>query len=437
MTKEQKDRLAYLGIRESDILLPSDSVDASRWAVVACDQFSSQKDYWHQVEAITADSWSTYNLIFPECYLEDDDREERIRKINANMNEYLASGIFVTYKDCFILVERMTESGTRYGLMAALDLENYSYAPDSRTLVRATEGTILSRIPPRKEIRKNAPLELPHIMVLLNDRKRQIIEPLVARRPALKCIYDTDLMLSGGHLRGYLIDSEEDIEIIIKGMEDLYRSLDMNNPILYAMGDGNHSLATAKSLYEDQKKENRQKALASPSRYALVELENIFDPALCFEAIHRVFFNTSLDDFISELKKHCTIVSADETEADAQDWQQKLEGDDGYIRFAVVCGKDSRVYKVTSDRYSLAASIIQQVIDSLLQQGNSSVDYIHGIPSTLSFAKTGENIAVILPDISKESFFDDIKADGAFPRKTFSIGHAQEKRYYMEARKIR
>lgn len=432
MDKSLRDRLARLAISPSDILLPRKGIDLMKWAVVACDQYTSQREYWHQAEVITTDSPSTLNLIFPECYLDDGDAVQRIRRINENMEAYISSGVFDCYPDCFILVERTSESGSRYGLMASLDLEQYSYAPSSRSLIRATEGTILSRIPPRKEIRRGAMLELPHIMVLLNDARRLVIEPLVAKRARLKCIYSTDLMLGGGHLKGYLVNDEADIEMIASGLEAIHSRLDPHNPLMYAMGDGNHSLATARSLYEDLKAEiGQEEARKSPSRYALVELENIFDPALCFEAIHRVFFNTDLERFESALSGNCEGFGKKD-EASLDELCREVNSADG-VCFGLIRGDQHTVYTLTRPRFALAASVIQACIDSC----QLDVDYIHGTDVVESMAGRDGNLGIILPDISKESFFDAIIRDGAFPRKTFSIGHANEKRYYMEARRIR
>ena len=350
------------------------------------------------------------------------------------MDDYIKIGVFDCYPDSFILVERTTISGTRYGLVASLDLEKYSYAEGSRSLIRATEGTILSRIPPRKEIRKHASLELPHIMVLINDARRLVIEPLVAKRAELECIYDTDLMKGGGHVKGYLVSSDEDIKTVADGISMLYKALDQTNPLLYAMGDGNHSLATAKSIYEDLKKEKGKEALDSPCRYALVEIENIFDPALQFEAIHRVFFNIKLPVFDSLLSRRGGSITKDRVSS-LKEASDEIRKDSGCLKFAVICGNDYYVYRMKKAKQALSASLIQECIDNLPE--GSSVDYIHGAAVTEEIAKKDGNIGIILPDISKETFFDAIIRDGAFPRKTFSIGHAEEKRYYMEARSIR
>lgn len=435
MKREILNEFKQFGAIPTDILIPAVGIDQQKWAVVACDQFTSQKEYWKEVEDFCKDAPSTDNLIFPECYLEDDDKEERIKSINNAMQKYLEDGIFRTCKDCFILVERTTESGTRYGLMAALDLEKYSYAADSTTPIRATEGTILSRIPPRKEIRKNAPLELPHIMVLISDEKRKIIEPLIAKKDSLEVLYDTPLMMNGGHLKGYLVNSEEDFLSIIEGFKALSKTLDPKNPLLFAMGDGNHSLATAKSQWEDIKvglsdieKEN------NPARYALVELENIFDEALFFEPIHRVFFNLDRNDFDLSLKntaKGFEIKSVKDLE------EIKKEINRGAQSFGYIDNSGYYVYTLIEPKSSTAAGTMQMVIDDLVPSKKADIDYIHGMDVTEELGKKDNNAGIILPEVSKETFFESILHDRAFPRKTFSIGHANEKRYYFEARKIK
>lgn len=437
MNKEKRDELRSCGLSTSDILLPKSSTDYYRWATVACDQFTSQRDYWKEVERLTDGYPTTFRLIYPECYLEEGDKEKRIISINSTMNKYLEEGLFDTYKDCFILVERTTESGTRLGLMASLDLECYSYAPDSKTLIRATEGTILSRIPPRKEIRKNAPLELPHIMVLISDEKRAIIEPLSKKKASLKKVYDTDLMQGGGHVAGYLVDSDEDIALIAKGFKALYERLDPENPLLFAMGDGNHSLATAKSCWEDIKQTLSEKEKKEhPARYALVELENIFDEALLFEPIHRTFFRTREEDFDEILSRFASKVSKTQA-ASLEESIRAINAKDGIQRFASATKNGFTVYSLEGAGSSIAAGTIQSVIDTVLTEGKGDIDYIHGADVAARLGSEDGNIGIILPDVSKETFFESIIRDKAFPRKTFSIGHAEEKRYYIEAKRIR
>lgn len=428
------DIFSTLGFNEADILLPKEGIDLKKWAVVACDQYTSQPEYWESLSEFVGESPSTLRLIYPEVYLETGDKETIISSINESMKKYLEEGVFVEYKDSFILVKRDTESGTRYGLMVALDLEDYSYAKDSRTLIRATEGTILSRIPPRKEIRKDAPIELPHIMVLISDKERSVIEPLRDKRDSLKVVYDTDLNKDGGHLTGYLVNSKEDKEAIRKAFKALYDALDPKNPLLFAMGDGNHSLATAKSCWEDIKGNlSEEEKKTHPARYALVELENIFDPGLQFEPIHRVFFNidqTSFDDILS------TFATYSKEEVSSEE-EMKTKINAPGQHFGLIKGDKLIVYSINKSEKAIAAGTIQLVIDKMLEEKKGEVDYIHGVDVTIEIGKREGNLGIILPDVSKENFFSDMLKDGAYPRKTFSIGHANEKRFYMEARRIK
>lgn len=424
-----------LGFSPADILIPAEGINLEKWAVVACDQFTSDRGYWKKAEEFIGSSPSTLHITLPEVYLEDDDKEERIGAIDRTMEDYLANGVLRTLPSAFILVERKTESGTRYGLVGKLDLEEYDYSPDSLSLIRATEGTILSRIPPRKEIRKNAVLEVPHIMVLISDPARAVIEPLRDRRESLEVVYDTDLMLGGGHLTGYLVSSENDITSVLSAIEGIYSTLDKSNPLLFAMGDGNHSLATAKSSWEDIKKtipESEQKD--HPARYALVEIENIFDEGLMFEPIHRVFFGLDTETFEKALSKHCASFSKHDV-SNLEDGIKAINEGQGRFLFTDNSGRFT-VYVTEGTKKSLSAWTIQSVIDTLLEENACKIDYIHGASETVSLAAEDGNIGIILPDIHKETFFDAILHDKAYPRKTFSIGHAEEKRYYMEARKI-
>ena len=421
------------GFSSAEILLPKKGIDLERWATIACDQFTSDPAYWEEVEGIVGDAPSTLRITLPEIYLEQDGKEGRIEEINRKMKEYLEEGIFTAYPDSFILVERRTGSGVRYGIVGKLDLEEYDYSPDSRSLVRATEGTILSRIPPRKEIRMHAPLELPHIMVLISDEKRSVIEPLVARRDSLTVVYDTPLMMNGGHAKGYLIDSESDKNGIEGALQAILSSLDPANPLLFAMGDGNHSLATAKSIWEDIKRGlDEEERKSHPARYALVEIENIYDDGLEFEPIHRVFFSLGKEAFITAL----SAVAPDFTTETIGRDEIHDRVNESRSSFVTYDGEEYSLFRLRNTAKELAAWTVQGVIDALLESKACTVDYIHGMDETLSLGGDG-NIALILPDISKETFFASILSDSAFPRKTFSIGHAEEKRYYMEARRIR
>ena len=423
-----------IGFSPADILLPVEGISMERWAVVACDQFTSEKEYWEEADRIAGDAPSTLRMILPECYLEDEGREDRIRKIEKFMDDYLEGGLFRTFTDSYVLVRRDTESGTRYGLVGKLDLEAYDYSPDSVSLIRATEGTILSRIPPRKEIRRNASLELPHIMVLISDKERSVIEPLAAKAESLEKLYSSPLMLGGGHVTGYLVSSESDKEAISGALGRILDSLDPENPLLFAMGDGNHSLASAKSCWEDVKKKlSPAERENHPARYALVEIENIFDPGLEFEPIHRAFFSIGKDDFLSLLSLFAKKIERTPVSGLEEAWKM-ING--RKQSFALI--SDGRIEVCTLDgtEKEMPAWTIQSVIDEMLRTGKGTVDYIHGMDTVMKLAADGA-LGVILPDISKETFFSSILRDRAFPRKTFSIGHAAEKRYYIEARRIR
>jgi hypothetical protein len=434
-----KDRLLELGVGVPDILVPHNDVDLEKWAVVACDQYTSEEDYWKSVDAYVGDSPSTLRLIFPEAYLEEPNPENRIAGINQKMAQYVQENLFKTYSQSFFIVQRDTGHGSaRWGLIVALDLEQYDYAKDSRTYIRATEGTILSRIPPRKLIRKDAPLELPHILVLISDPHRTVIEPLVAKKDQLEKVYETKLMKNGGKITAYCVQGEENLENLATAFEGLKAALDPQNPLLFAMGDGNHSLATAKSCWEDIKatlsdteKENH------PARFALVELENIFDEGLVFEPIHRVLFGISRQEFFAQLAKFCAGYSVDDVASLSELNQKLLEHGESQV-FGYVDHQRIAIVSMDHPSATIAAGTLQGVIDSFLEANPKTiVDYIHGSDVTYNLGSKPGNIGLFLPSLDKNHFFDTIIQDGALPRKTFSMGEAHEKRFYMEARKIK
>lgn len=433
------ERMKALGIGTPDILIPHEGIDLQKWAVVACDQYTSEHDYWERVEKYVGTDPSTLRLIFPEAYLEEKNPQERIHRINAAMAEYISQDLFTTYGESFFLVHRTTGAGPgRWGLVVALDLEQYDYAKDSRTPIRATEGTIISRIPPRKEIRKDAPLELPHILVLISDANRSVIEPLVSAKESLEKVYDTDLMEGGGHIQAFRVSGERWLGQVASAFEELQASLHPANPLLFAMGDGNHSLATAKSCWEDIKaglgEKERQ---AHPARYALVELENIFDPGLVFEPIHRVLFNINRQQFLDELAKHCVSYQIESVDT-VTEVVSAIGQRGGLQRFGYVDADGLKVFSLTEPEATIPAGTLQSVIDALLDTDNGvQVDYIHGADVTKNIGSKKGNIGLFLPAIDKSTFFETIIADGALPRKTFSMGEAHEKRFYMEARKIK
>jgi len=432
-----KERLNKMGLFLPDILIPKKEINLKKWAVVACDQYTSEKEYWKRVDEFVAENPSTLRLIYPECYLDEKDSQKRIDNINTTMNEYVQKNIFDEYKDSFFLVKRDSENKTRWGLMVCLDLERYSWEKDSKSLIRATEGTILSRIPPRKEIRKDAILEIPHIMVLINDKNQTVIEPLKNKLNKLNQVYETELMEDGGNLSSWQINEVKDIEAITKAFEELYANLDDANPLLFAMGDGNHSFATAKSCWMDIRKGlNEEEKKNHPARYCLVELENIFDEGLVFEPIHRVLFNIDSNLFFNTLMNFCEGFEKVSV-PNAKLMMNKIENSqDPRQCFGICYSGNYYIVFLEEPKASLVAGTLQFLIDSVINE-KTTVDYTHGIEITQKKGNEANNIGLFLPGISKSTFFDSIIKDGALPRKTFSMGNANEKRFYMETRKIK
>lgn len=417
-----------LPLKRANILLPKD-VDMTKWSVVACDQYTSEPEYWKEVEKEVGSSPSTLNLILPELYLEDTDVEDRIKKINKTMEEYLDESMFNEYKDTMIYLERTQKDGkVREGLMAMVDLEDYSYEKGSQTLIRATEKTVIERIPPRLKVRENASLELPHIMILIDDEKKNIIESLKDKVTSEDVVYDFDLMENGGHIKGYKL-SDEVINGIESGLESLMdkdyfeKKYNVKNKgvLLFAMGDGNHSLATAKANYENLKKTmSEDEYLNNPARYALVEVVNLHSPALEFEPIHRVIFNTDVDNLVEELHKYYDI---------------NEYGDGEYFEL-VTKDFDKRLY-ISNPKSNIAVGSIQMFLDDYLKDHSGKLDYIHGDETTRSMGSEEGNVGILFEAMPKEELFRTVILDGALPRKTFSMGHSYDKRYYLEARKIK
>lgn len=417
-----------LPLKRANILLPKD-VDMTKWSVVACDQYTSEPEYWKEVEKEVGSSPSTLNLILPELYLEDTDVEDRIKKINKTMEEYLDESMFNEYKDTMIYLERTQKDGkVREGLMAMVDLEDYSYEKGSQTLIRATEKTVIERIPPRLKVREKASLELPHIMILIDDEKKNIIESLKDKVTSEDVVYDFDLMENGGHIKGYKL-SDEVINGIESGLESLMdkdyfeKKYDVKNKgvLLFAMGDGNHSLATAKANYENLKKTmSEEEYLNNPARYALVEVVNLHSPALEFEPIHRVIFNTDVNNLVEELHKYYDI---------------NEDGDGEYFEL-VTKDFDKRLY-ISNPKSNIAVGSIQMFLDDYLKDHGGKLDYIHGDETTRSMGSEEGNVGILFEAMPKEELFRTVILDGALPRKTFSMGHSYDKRYYLEARKIK
>lgn len=439
-----EEKLAAVGVRIPEVYLPASGTDWSKWAVVACDQYSSEREYWETVKARVGSSPSTLNLIFPECYLEDSDKDERILRIQASMADYLRRGVLASAGRGFILVERRTpfESEPRKGLVLAVDLERYDYGKGSASLIRPTEGTIVERLPPRMRIRRGAPLEVPHIMLLVDDPNRTVIEPLYAARDSLPPVYDFELMAESGGVRGWQVRDEAALNRAAEALSKLAdpaaytRRYGKDGVLLFAVGDGNHSLATAKAVWEEIKSQNAGKPGLSdhPGRWALVELVNIYDEGLPFHPIHRVLFKADEKAFRAELLERgdCSIEDgAGEAAFNAVD-EASTEH-----RFALIAGGRVRLIRFPRPKANLAAGTIQDFLDGYLKRHpETGIDYIHGRDSLVSLAGKPGNLGVYLPPIDKAGFFGTVIRDGAMPRKTFSMGEAPEKRFYVEARRI-
>ena len=397
------------------ILLPRAGVALEKWAVVACDQFTAQPEYWQRADALVGEAPSALRLILPEAWL--DEGEARIPAIHEAMAAYLADGTLETaVADGFVLIERETAAGVRPGLVAALDLEAYDFNPGSASLIRPTEGTVLERVPPRARIRAGAPVELPHVMMLIDDPDCTVIEPLLARREGLRKLYDFELMLGGGHLRGWAVEDEA-----TRGVFDAIDALNAKaDGLLYAVGDGNHSLAAARQCWLDLRDTLPPQAREShPARYALVELVNLACPALVFEPIHRALFGV---DPVAVMDAYREALRADGAELG--------EGDD-----LVAFDGAGHTWRFRFAEHPLGR--LQAFLDGwLAAHPEARIDYIHGEAALRSLVNRPDTLGIMPRAFDKGELFDAIRRHGVLPRKTFSMGEATEKRYYMEARRI-
>jgi hypothetical protein len=434
--------ISDIGIQIPEVYLPKAGVDPKKWAVIACDQFTSEPEYWAEVEKIVGDAPSTLNLTFPEVHLEKPGEEQRIQSIQATMKKYMDEGVLQP-REGFFYVERTVAGKTRKGVILCLDLERYDYNKGSSSLIRATEGTIVDRLPPRIKIRQGAAMELPHILVLIDDPQRTVIEPLTAAKAKLEKLYDFDLMFDSGHLSGYAVNGDHETKIIeaLRGLAKpetfaAKYGIGKDQPVLlFAMGDGNHSLATAKAIWEKNK---AQVGMDHPSRYALVEIENVHDEGLEFEPIHRVLFGLKKDLF-AELKKafgnNLTYAEAPSAEA----MVKRVNATQGAKQAIglVGGGKNFTVVEFSNASSNLAVGTIQTFLDDFLKNGGAEkIDYVHGEDVVTRLGWQAGNAGIYLAGMHKSDLFKTVILDGALPRKTFSMGEAREKRFYMEARKI-
>ncbi len=430
------------GFRLPRICLPRPGVDLRKWAVIACDQYTSEPEYWHAVEREVGDAPSTLQLIFPEVYLGAADAPARIARIQQAMRGYLADGLFVE-REGAIYVERTVHGRTRRGLMLELDLEHYDYASTSTSLIRPTEGTMVARLAPRIEVRRGAPLELPHILVLIDDPQHTVIEPLGAARGTLSRLYETELMQGGGHVAGFDVDQTHSRRVV-QALRALaspqvfaarYGVPAGTPPMLFAMGDGNHSLATAKSIWDQAK---ATVGLAHPSRYALVEVVNIHDPALDFAPIHRLLFDVKVDLRQALVQSFGTRVTCTDVPS-AEAMRARVTSAQGARHVAGLVGPGPRfaVVEVAEPTATLAVGTFQAFVDELIERGGArDVDYVHGDDALARLAQAEGCAGLHFAGLSKAELMRHVVHDGPTPRKTFSMGEAHEKRYYVEARRI-
>ena len=391
----------------ADILLPKSNFE--KWAVIACDQYTSEPEYWNEVKANADGAPSALSVILPEVYLSADN-SERIEKINKTMQEYIDSNVFNEYPDSLIYVERIQSDGKlRRGIVGKIDLENYDYRAGSNAEIRATEETVLSRIPPRVEIRKNAPLELPHVMLLFDDIENTVMSGIADSTHDFDKVYDFKLMCNAGSIKGYRLN-ENAKDAVMNALQALKQK---NNGFLFCVGDGNHSLATAKECYNQNP--------TAASRYALVEIVNIHEDALQFEPIYRVLFGVEPQTLIDEFVK---ATGGEYNGADAQ-------------KFTCVYGENTREISVKPTA-KLAVGTLQAFLDDYIKEHTEvEIDYIHGESSLKKLAARENALGFLFDGMQKSELFAAVNSDGSLPRKTFSMGHADDKRFYLEGRKIK
>jgi len=404
--------------QRAEILLPRLS-DLSDWAVIACDQFTSEPEYWRRVRARVGDKPSALHLIFPEAELKDEP-ERHIRAIREAMADCLTRELLSAYPDSFVYVERSLSDGSiRRGLVGQVDLEQYDYSPETDLPVRATERTVVERIPPRVKIREGAPLELPHVLLLCDDERDAILAPLRAGEGPW--LYDFDLMEGGGHIRGRLVTGAE-AEAVTACLDACERETAARyaaltpHPMLYAVGDGNHSLATAKACYEKLKGTiGAEAASRHPARYALAELGSLHDPSLVFAPIHRLVTGTDPKALLRAARESI--------------------GGEGGAELPWISAGERGVLRL-GDTAELPVGVLQRFLDAYLPAHGGEIDYIHGDDTLTRLASRPDSLGFLLPPIEKNAFFAGVMAGGVLPRKTFSMGQARDKRYYLEARKL-
>ena len=412
-----------LCFKETNILIPDvKSIDMTKWGVIACDQYTSDLSYWESVREIVGGEMSALDMIFPEVYIETEDdnkKSERIKNINDKMTEYIEK--LKCYEDSVFYIERELRNGSiRHGFTGMIDLEEYDYKKDAKAKIRATEETAVERLPPRIKIRENAVLELPHVMLLYNDADNSIVSEIKDNINSLEKVYDFELMKDSGKIKAYRLDNKN-----IASLKDKLVSLEegSRSGLLFAVGDGNHSLAAAKECYESIKKQYGGESINHPARYALVEIVNIYDKSLDFEPIYRVLFDIEPEKVIESLQKEYDI-SFGEPKSEA------------YHKFEVYYADKSCEIFINNPKYYLPVKVLQEFLDNYLKKNKAKIDYIHGKSETVTISQKANNIGFIFETMAKGDLFETIERDGVLPRKTFSMGEAYDKRFYVECRKI-
>lgn len=430
------------------ILMPREGVDLYKWSVIACDQFTSQPEYWLETEQEVGNAESALHLILPEVYLGGESEDGRVEDIHKTMEQYLLDGTLRKLPEGFMLVERrFGKEYSRCGLVVEVDLETYEYKKGAHSLIRPTEMTVEERIPPRLKVRQSASVELPHIMLLIDDPDRTVIEPLMEQKKQFEEIYDTDLMQNGGHITGWLIPKGEETKEIMAKLEQLADpavfqqkyGLEKEYPLLnFAVGDGNHSMATAKAAWENIKKElSEEERKTHPARFCLCEIVNVHDKSLEIEPIHRVLFQVKEEELLAAAKEYyaengCQCVITEGTEVPALEETQTAHC------FVMCSGKGRKTMQVIQPKWGIAVATLQSFLDDFLaKHGESRIDYIHGTDVVEKLGTQEGNVGFFLPEVKKEDLFIGVIKDGVLPRKTFSMGEANEKRYYMECKQIR
>lgn len=430
------------GVAVPEILLPRNGLDLSKWAVIACDQYTQDRDYWEAAAKRSAGVPSVLDMILPEVYLEDGDRAERLAAIRKTMASYIDSGVFAPAVQGCTYIERVTAYGrTRKGLVVAIDLEAYDWKPGSTAPIRATEATIVDRIPPRMEIRRGAPIESPHIMLLVNDPERLLVEAAGHRVRSGEPLYHTGLEPNAGSITGWQVAADSDMEAVAAALTRLAETgkAPDGSTFLFAVGDGNHSLATAKAVWDEFKTQNAAafntgtlNRETHPARFALVEIVNLYDEGLTFEPIHRVLFGATGEQLTGYLADRLGgKLSAPKTEADLE----ALVESESVTRFGFVTPEGLTCLETPDP--ALAVSRLQPALDDFVSANPGvTIDYIHGAEEVFRLGKKSETVAILLPPVEKDSFFSTIAAGGPLPRKSFSMGEASEKRYYLECRRL-